>query len=282
MTFDWNDLRYFAAVLEHGSTARAARELGVEQTTCARRIAALEAALGLELFARGPTGYTPTPAALALRLSAEGVAAQVAVFAREADTATRRAVRRLRITTDEFVAQNQLAPALSRFVAAYPDIQIEVDASSTVRDLEAGEADVAVRAGPPPEGASLIRRKLRDDPWGVYCSTSYAAANGAPGDFAELASHPMVAHDAAMPAVRQLGLEHTVRQVVNSLGAVLAMVRSGACVGALPQLATLGVTDLQLCFMTPGSDAIWLVYPERLRRAPEVKTLAGFLADAFR
>ncbi|PZQ63768.1 MAG: LysR family transcriptional regulator [Phenylobacterium zucineum] len=282
MTFDWNDLRYFAAVLEHGSTARAARELGVEQTTCARRIAALEAALGLELFSRGPGGYTPTPAGLALRTSAEGVAAQVAVFAREADTATRRAVKRLRITTDEFMAQNQLAPALSRLVAAYPDIQVEVDASSVVRDLETGEADVGIRAGPPPEGATLVRRKLRDDPWGVYCSTTYAAARGTPADFAQLADHPMVAHESAMPTIRELGLEHTVRQVVNSLGAVVAMIRSGACVGALPQIAASGVDDLRLCFPTPGSDAIWLVYPERLRKAPEVKALAGFLVDAFR
>jgi DNA-binding transcriptional LysR family regulator len=65
--FDWNDLRVFAAVLEHGSTARAAKALGVDQTTCARRIAALEAALGLELFTRDATGYQPTPAAEVLR-----------------------------------------------------------------------------------------------------------------------------------------------------------------------------------------------------------------------
>ncbi|HMN52648.1 MAG TPA: LysR family transcriptional regulator [Sphingopyxis sp.] len=44
--FDWNDLRYFLAVAESGSTLAAARALRVSQTTVARRIAALEAAKG--------------------------------------------------------------------------------------------------------------------------------------------------------------------------------------------------------------------------------------------
>ena len=47
---DWNDLRYFLAVARDGSTLAAAKALRVSQTTVARRIAALEAALGFPLF----------------------------------------------------------------------------------------------------------------------------------------------------------------------------------------------------------------------------------------
>ena len=43
---DWNDLRYFLAVARDGSTLAAGRSLRVSQTTVARRIAALEQALG--------------------------------------------------------------------------------------------------------------------------------------------------------------------------------------------------------------------------------------------
>jgi len=59
---DWNDLRYFLAVVDHGSTLSAGRALKVSQTTVARRVAALEEALGLVLFDRRQAGYELTPA----------------------------------------------------------------------------------------------------------------------------------------------------------------------------------------------------------------------------
>ena len=63
---DWNDLRYFLAVARTGSTLAAGRSLRVSQTTAARRVTALEAALGLILFERRPAGYALTPAGEAL------------------------------------------------------------------------------------------------------------------------------------------------------------------------------------------------------------------------
>ena len=51
---DWDDLRHFLAVARAGSTLGAARHVGVNQTTCARRVAALEASLGSRLFERRP------------------------------------------------------------------------------------------------------------------------------------------------------------------------------------------------------------------------------------
>ena len=50
--FDWNDLKYVLAVAESGSTLAAAQALGVSQTTVARRIAALDTAVGPALLAR--------------------------------------------------------------------------------------------------------------------------------------------------------------------------------------------------------------------------------------
>jgi DNA-binding transcriptional LysR family regulator len=283
MRFDWNDLRFFAAVLEHGSTARAARALGVDQTTCARRIAALEQALGLQLFARDATGYHPTPAALVLQPAAAAVAAEVGRFASQVETAARRATRRIRITCEEHLAQRLVVPALARFAEAYPDVQVDVDSSSALRDLNAGEADIAIRAGPPPDEPTLVRRKIRDDPWGVYCTAAYAAARGAPGGLAELAGHPLVSLEAAVEGARALGLADGIRQVLTSMSAVQAAILTGSYVGALPAVVAEGAPELRLCFALPGTaSALWLVYPERLRTAPEVRALADALAKALR
>ena len=59
---DWNDLRYFLAVAGEGSTLAAGRKLRVSQTTVARRIAALEGALGFPVFEKRQAGYALTPA----------------------------------------------------------------------------------------------------------------------------------------------------------------------------------------------------------------------------
>ncbi len=60
--YDWNDVAAFLAVAETGSTLAAGRALRVSQTTAARRVAALEAALGAVLFERRAAGYALTPA----------------------------------------------------------------------------------------------------------------------------------------------------------------------------------------------------------------------------
>ena len=54
---DWNDLRYFLAVAEQGSTLAAARAMRVSQTTVARRITALDEARGLKLFEKRQAGF---------------------------------------------------------------------------------------------------------------------------------------------------------------------------------------------------------------------------------
>jgi DNA-binding transcriptional LysR family regulator len=279
--FDWNDLRFFAAVLEHGSTARAARAIGVDQTTVARRITALEGALGIELFERDQTGYRPTPAAEVLQPSILAIAEQMEQFARQASTAMRRAKRRIRVTGEDRIMRRVVVPALTRFAAEYPDVQLEVDISSQVRDLQAGEADIAVRGGPAPEEPTLVRRKLSEDPWGVYCSNAYAAARGVPQSVEQLAGHPLVLLEGSLEEARAAGIEGDILQMASSVYAVEAIIRTGACVGALPCLMADGMRDLTFCFPTPTTSAIWLVYPERLRRAPEVRALSRLIVEAF-
>lgn len=79
--FDWNDLRAFLAVAETGSTLAAGRRLRVSQTTAARRVAALEAALGLTLFERRQAGYALTPNGEALLEAARAVEGAATGFA---------------------------------------------------------------------------------------------------------------------------------------------------------------------------------------------------------
>jgi DNA-binding transcriptional LysR family regulator len=84
MRFEWSDLRYFLAVARSGTTAGAARVLGINQTTCARRIAALERALNATLFERTATGYKLTPFGSTLIAQAEQVETAAEAFGQQA------------------------------------------------------------------------------------------------------------------------------------------------------------------------------------------------------
>ena len=57
---DWNDVRFFLAVARRRTLARAAIALGVDQTTVGRRIASLEARLGVSLFTRSAGVFQPS------------------------------------------------------------------------------------------------------------------------------------------------------------------------------------------------------------------------------
>jgi len=63
---DWDDLRYFLALTEAGTLSGAAKACGVEHTTVARRVEALERALDTRLFDRFPKGWSLTAAGKAL------------------------------------------------------------------------------------------------------------------------------------------------------------------------------------------------------------------------
>src|SRR5207247_168360 len=110
--FDWNDLRFFLAVAREGSTLAAGKALRTSQTTVARRIAALERALGLPLFEKRQAGYALTPAGEQLLERAGQVEFAAQGFSDEAAAHGRDLSGTVKITTEEVYALTLLTPLL--------------------------------------------------------------------------------------------------------------------------------------------------------------------------
>src|SRR5690606_22007553 len=140
--FDWNDLKAFLAVARGGSTLGAAKAMGVNQTTVARRIEALESALRLKLFERGQTGSRLTEAGRDLMAEAEKVEAAAQAFDSRAAAQQRGLAGNIRITATEIIANAAVTPALGEFRRLYPDIQVDLILTDRALDIERGEADV--------------------------------------------------------------------------------------------------------------------------------------------
>lgn len=283
---DWNDVRAFLATARSGSTLAAARVLGVSQTTAARRIAALEAALGLALFERRTTGYTLTAAGAELLADADDMERSATSFDEAASALRRDAGGTVRLTCSVITAVTVLAPILRDLHTAHPAIRIELDTSDALRDLAAGEAEVAIRTAERPEGAGLVGRRVAEDQWTVYCSGAYAEAHGRPHRRADLHHHSIIG--GGEPGVWRIyrewlaanGLERGVAMHHSSSIGLLAAVRAGAGIAALPCFVADHEPDLVRCLppLKVVARGIWLLTHERYRGLPRVRTVVDFLA----
>jgi DNA-binding transcriptional LysR family regulator len=290
MDFDWNDLRYFVAVAEQGSTLKAGRLLRVSQTTVARRIATLEAALGLALFERRTAGYTRTAAGEQLFARARAVEAAAQDFAGAAAAEARDVGGAVRLTTEEIFANTLLGPMLRELHDLHPGVRIELDTARTIRDLGAGEADIALRSTGQPAPAGVVGRRLCIDDWTLYCSRDYAARHGVPRTKQELKSHALVgggggnlgrAYDAF---IHELGLEEQVAIHHGTSTGLLAAVQSGFGIAVLPCILADGEADLIRC-LPPRNDhgrVMWLLTHERVRHAPRVRVVIDFLYERLK
>jgi DNA-binding transcriptional LysR family regulator len=288
--FDWNDLRAFLAVAETGSTLAAARKLRASQTTAARRIAALEEALGIALFDKRQAGYALTPAGEALLPRAREVEAAAAVFADAAGMATRETGGTVRLTTHDIYAVTVLPPILRDLHDAHPGIRIELDTTDELRDLAAGAADVALRSTKQLQGAGLIGRKVADDPWTIFCSRDYAARHGIPRHRSELRAHALIGGGGGGVArvyqawLRANQLEDAVVMEHGSVTGLLASVRAGVGLTVLPTFIGRQEPDLIECLPPDEDDkiALWLLTHERLRHTPRVRAVLDFLYERLR
>lgn len=282
---DWNDLRYFLAVARGGSTLAAGRALRVSQTTVARRIAALEQALGFPLFDHRQAGYSLTSEGEALLDRAKVVESSAEAFAEAAEAHSRDSSGTVRITSEEIYAQGLIAPHLRELHDLHPEIMIEIDSSSALRDLGEGEADIALRSSSKSQPAGLFGRQISVDDWTLYCSRDYAAANGAPTSVEDLRSHPIVGGGGGnlwrhyQQWLQQMGLEDRVAVHHATSTGLLSAVRSGFGIAVLPCVVADADPDLIRC-IPPRPDhgrILWLLTHERVRHAPRVRTVIDFL-----
>lgn len=282
--YDWGDLRFFIAVARAGSTLAAARQLGVNQTTVARRIAALEAALATRLFDRHQDGYRLSESGRQVLCQAERVEVEAETLVRLVAQRSRDISGVVRVTTPEIFANFWLTPWLAAFMDLYPDIKVEVVATDQRLDLARGEADVAVRAGAMPDDPGLVVRRLADYQWTMCCSKSYAEKYGVPSNGDELNGHFVIGSDGPLAKLAphswlsQNAPRAKRRSSCSSVANMIAAVKAGHGVGFLPNTVLIVETELIECFPVPGSRySFFLALPEVLKDQPRVRAVCDFL-----
>jgi DNA-binding transcriptional LysR family regulator len=278
---DWTLWRTFLAVAEAGSLSAAARRLGLTQPTLGRHVEALEGALGVALFTRGPKGLALTPAGLAALPAAQAMGLAAGALARAvagagATTGT------LRLTAAGEVAAEVLPPVLAHFAALHPGIALEISASDRPEDLLHREADLAVRMLRPRQVA-LVARKVAVVGLGLYAHADYLAARGVPVTGADLSGHALIGPERAdrLTGVRLAGRvwgpgDLTFRS--DSDAAQLGLLRAGAGIGICQH----GIASREgLVRVLPDAELqleAWLAMHEDQRGNPALRALWDHLA----
>lgn len=283
---DWNLVRSFAAVAEHGSLSAAARTLGTSQPTLGRHIAELERALGVVLFRRGRNGYELTENGALLRSHAGPVQAGMESFSRVAFGATERMEGTIRVTASEIIAAFVLPEMLARFSRLEPGIEVEIVASNQVDNLLRRDADIAIRMVRPDQD-DLIARKIGDIKLTACAAQSYLDIFGAPQSPQDLIRHRMIGEDRADNYVKgfaQFGIKidrHAFQFRTDNQIVIWQAIKAGVGIGIAQ--APLVVRESSIIAILPKMPLpvlpTWLAMHRDVKTAPRIRRTADFLYE---
>jgi LysR family transcriptional regulator, glycine cleavage system transcriptional activator len=186
-----DSLRAFESAARHLSFTKAGEELHVTQSALSHRINALEDELGIKLFRRLTRKMELTPAGETLAAGVRRGLAEISRAVAAIDHKT--GAEPLTVSALPSFATRWLVPRLPRFRNVCPDVEVRISADPALVNLQANEADLAVRFGlgiyP---GLHVV--KLMGDSVFPVCSPRLIAERGAINHPSELVDWPLL-HD---------------------------------------------------------------------------------------
>jgi len=262
---NWDDLRVFKAIADTGRIGKAAQVLHIDPTTLSRRLRRLEAQIETPLFERTREGQTLTEAGErlldkveAMENAASSITEQLSSHLGLSGT--------LRISVSEGFGTQFLTKHIGGFLAAHPNMKVDLVANSGFLSPSKREADIAVMLSRPRAGP-VICQKLADYRLRLYASRAYLKQHGAPAQPRDLAdSHRLIGYMPDLLYAPELNyldefyskLEPQLRS--SSINAQMRLIEEGLGIGVLP--CFIGDSSGQLvtvCPTTSISRTFWLV-----------------------
>lgn len=181
------EMEVFVRVVETGGLSAAARALRITPSAVSKLMARLEARLGARLLTRSTRKLQLTAEGAAFYARSVQVLADIDEAEREV-TAGAAPRGRVRVNSVVDLGRNLLLPLVPGFLAAHPDVTLDLVLTDQVVDLLDERADVAIRVGSL-RSSSLTARKLGQSRAVVVASPDYLARRGTPTRLEDLAQH---------------------------------------------------------------------------------------------
>ena len=181
-------MRVFVAVVQNGSLSSAGRLLGMSPASVSRNLQTLEEELGTRLVHRTSRRLTLTEAGELYARQAEQILHQVEEANASVSSLELQPRGTLRVHSRVLVGEQYIVPALPRFLAAHPEVRVDLSLSNTPVDLIERNVDVDIRIGKLADSALMVRKLLSSER--IVCATpAYLAGRLMPREPMDLLRH---------------------------------------------------------------------------------------------
>lgn len=292
------DFSFFSTLAACGSLSAAARELGITTPAVSKRLAQMEARIGLALVNRTTRRMGMTPEGELYLEHARRILGEVDDLEQLLGSAKGTPKGLLRVNATLGFGRGHVAPIISRFVFEHPQVEVQLQLSVSPPLAADDVYDICVRFGEPPD-SRVIARRIAPNRRLICASPAYVALRGQPKTPGDLAAHNCIgirqgdeahgvwrlssgrASNRRTESVKVRGNlvtndgEIAVHWALESHGILMRAewdivhhLRSGRLVQLLPQ------------FDTPDAD-IFAVYPQRHQHSIRVRAFVDFLATVL-
>jgi DNA-binding transcriptional LysR family regulator len=271
----------FNLVARHGGFGRAARATGRPKATLSRRVAELEADLGLRLLERGARMLKLTQEGQALYERTGTLLAEIDETAAALASGGDRPRGRLRISAPLLFSQTAMGKLAAGFALRHPEVRLEVTTEDRPVDMVEEGVDLVIRVNPDPDENLVGRIFLRDR---LVVVASPALARPASGVAAPAVVRTAGDHTAWIVKEQpDIAIDPVLR--LSSLVMVRDAVRAGVGAGCLP--VSVVSHDLAAGTLVRWGDvagpeiALWALYPSRRLLSARVSAFLDYLKAAF-
>ena len=286
---DLADVALFRTIAARGSLSAAARQTRTTPMAVSRRLAGLEAEMGVRLFHRTtrslaltPEGEAFLPYAVTLLETHDAALASVA-----AGDAGLTGV--LKVTAPNVIGHSVVVPVVAALIADNPELRVDLVLNDSLVDIAAAGLDVAIRVSSM-EPSDLIATRLADNPRILCASAAYLARFGRPETIADLVSHPCIRlHAVDSWPFRIDGKQERVRidgpLSANTVDAVRAACLAGMGIAMMTYwdvrdaIAVEALEPIVLTGAEPDTLGIWAVFPTRKHLPPRVRQFIALLRE---
>jgi DNA-binding transcriptional LysR family regulator len=285
---DIEDLRTFVDVADAGGVSPAARRLGLAKSIVSRRLARLEAELGVQLLARTTRGAALTEAGATFREHAARACAEMDA-AREAILPNGELRGRLRIAAPLTFGPTHFASVFAEMARRHPQLHVHAAYSDRFVDMVAEGFDCAVRVGYLPD-SNLVARCVGPLYGRLVASPDYVSAHGSPESPDELGAHEALMQGTDpwqfMDGDKVVTVHPRGRFKADNGTALLAAALSGLGIAWLPDGLTREHRDsgalVQVMPRHPPPPAgIYVIRPPGQHPSLKVRALTDLLIECF-
>ncbi|WP_309680042.1 LysR substrate-binding domain-containing protein [Polaromonas sp.] len=184
-----SEMAFFSLLARYGSFSATARELDVTTPAISKRLAQMEARLGVQLLNRTTRRISLTPEGEVYLAHARRILADIDDMEQLVSSSLAAPKGLLRVNATLGFGRSNIAPLISQFARRYPEVQVQLQLTVNPPPLSEDAFDVCIRFGEPPD-ARVIARKIAPNHRLLCASPAYLAQHGTP-----LVPHDLTQHN---------------------------------------------------------------------------------------